>query len=108
MVAILPALIIGGLLLLIIGFILPMAIAMYIKSNKIDSAFKFNEIFNRIKSIFSEYITSYIVILILGIILGLVMLIPYIGWILASFGTFYIGLVFANMFGELYLKSKLI
>jgi hypothetical protein len=104
--SILPALIIGGILILIIGFILPMAIAMYIKSDKIDSAFKFNEIINRIKSVFSEYLTSYIVILILGFILGLIMLIPYIGWILFSFGTFYLGLVFANMFGELYLKSK--
>ena len=103
---ILPALFIGGILLLIIGFILPMAIAMYAKSDNFSDAFKFSEILNRIKSIFGEYLVSYIVIVIFGIILGLIMLIPIIGWIIGFFGTFYLGVVALNMFGELYLKSK--
>lgn len=105
-VTILPALIIGGILILIIGFIFPMAIAMYIKSEKIGSSFKFKEIFNRIRSIFLEYLTAYFLFLILSLLLGLIMLIPLIGWILGFFGIFYLGLVFANIFGELYLKSK--
>jgi len=104
--AILPALFIGGILLLIIGFILPMAIAMYAKSDNFSDAFKFSEILNRIKSIFSEYLISYLIIVIFGIILGLIMLIPIIGWIIGFFGTFYLGIVALNMFGELYLKSK--
>jgi hypothetical protein len=104
--AILPALFVGGLLMLIIGFILPMAIAMYAKSDNFGDAFKFGEILNRIKSIFGEYLVSYIIIIILGIILGLISLIPVIGWILGFFGTFYLGVVSLNMFGELYLKSK--
>jgi len=105
-VTILPALFIGGILMLIIGFILPMAISMYAKSNNFSDAFKFSEILNRIKSIFGEYLVSYIVIVIFGIILGLIMLIPIIGWIIGFFGTFYLGVVALNMFGELYLKSK--
>lgn len=104
--AILPALFIGGILFLIIGFILPMAIAMYAKSDNFSDAFKFSEILNRIKSIFGEYLVSYIVIVIFGIILGLIMLIPVIGWIIGFFGTFYLGVVALNMFGELYTKSK--
>ena len=104
--AILPALFVGGILFLIIGFILPMAISMYAKSDNFGDAFKFSEIFNRIKSIFGEYLISYIVIIIFGIILGLIMLIPVIGWIIGFFGTFYLGVVALNMFGELYLKSK--
>ena len=104
--AILPALFIGGILMLIVGFILPMAIAMYAKSDNFGDAFKFSEILNRIKSIFGEYLASYIIIVILGIILGLIMLIPIIGWILGLFGTFYLGVLALNMFGELYLKSK--
>jgi hypothetical protein len=104
--AILPALFVGGILILIIGFVLPMAIAMYAKSENFSDAFKFSEILNRIKSIFSEYLISYIIIVIFGIILGLIMLIPVIGWIIGFFGTFYLGVVALNMFGELYLKSK--
>jgi len=104
--AILPALFIGGILFLIIGFIIPMAIAMYAKSDNFSDAFKFSEILNRIKSIFGEYLVSYIVIVIFGIILGLIMLIPVIGWIIGFFGTFYLGVVALNMFGELYIKSK--
>ena len=105
-ITILPALFIGGILMLIIGFILPMAIAMYAKSNNFSDAFKFSEILNRIKSIFGEYLISYVIIVIFGIILGLIMLIPIIGWIIGFFGTFYLGVVALNMFGELYLKSK--
>lgn len=104
--AILPALFIGGILFLIIGFVLPMAIAMYAKSDNFSDAFKFSEILNRIKSIFGEYLVSYIVIVIFGIILGLIMLIPLIGWIIGFFGTFYLGVVALNMFGKLYTKSK--
>jgi len=97
---------IGGILILIIGFILPMAIAMYAKSDKIGDAFKISESLNRIKSIFGEYLISYIIIVIFGIILGLIGLIPIIGWILSFFGTFYLGVAALNMFGELYIKSK--
>ena len=106
MMAILPALFIGGLLMLIIGFILPMAIAMYAKSDNFGDAFKFSEILNRIKSIFGDYLVSYVIIVILGFILGLIVLIPVIGWIIGFFGTFYLGVIAFNMFGELYLKSK--
>jgi hypothetical protein len=103
---ILPALFIGGILILIVGFILPMAIAMYAKSDNFGDSFKFGEILNRIKSIFGEYLVSYIIIVILGFILGLLMLIPFIGWLIGLFGTFYLGVLSFNMFGELYTKSK--
>ncbi len=105
-VAILPALFIGGILFLIIGFILPMAIALYIKSDNFSDAFKFSEILDRIKSIFGEYLASYIILVILGFILMLIGLIPLIGWLLSLFGSFYLGVFAFNMFGELYLKSK--
>ncbi len=107
-VAMLPALFIGGILIIIVGFILPMAIAMYAKSDNFSDAFKFGEIFKRIKSVFGEYIVSYIVLIILGIILGIIGLIPFIGWLIGLFGTFYLGVLASNMFGELYLKSKAI
>lgn len=105
---ILPALFIGGILMIIVGFILPMSIAMYAKSNNFGDAFKLSEILNRIKSIFGEYLISYIIIIILSFILSLIMLIPVIGWIIGFFGTFYLGVLALNMFGELYLKSKAI
>lgn len=105
-IAILPALFIGGILLLIVGFILPMAIAMYAKSDNFGDAFKLSEILNRIKSIFGEYLISYIILIVLGFILMLIGLIPFIGWLLGLFGSFYLGVLALNMFGELYLKSK--
>jgi hypothetical protein len=97
---------IAALLMLIALFILPMAIAMYAKSDNFGDSFKFGEIFNRIKSIFGEYVVSYIILILLLIISGIIGLIPFIGWLLGLFATFYIFIVASNMFGQLYLKSK--
>ena len=83
-----------------------MAIAMYVSSKNIGDAFKFSEIINRIKSVFGEYAIAYIFILILGIIVSAIAVIPFIGWIIALFITFYIGVVASNLFGKLYVKSK--
>ena len=102
----LPLIAITLVFAIIIGFILPMAIALYASSKNVGKAFKFGEILNRIKSVFGEYIVAYVFILILGIIIGAIAMIPYIGWIIALFVTFYIGVVSSNLFGELYAKSK--
>ena len=104
--AFLPLIGIASVFAIIIGFILPMAIAMYVSSKNIGDAFKFSEIINRIKSVFGEYAIAYIFILILGIIVSAIAVIPFIGWIIALFITFYIGVVASNLFGKLYVKSK--
>jgi hypothetical protein len=101
-----PAIIITGIIAIVISFFLPMAVAMYAKSNDIGKAFKISEIWRRIKSIFNDYLITYVVLLILGIILSLLSLIPFIGIIIALFVSFYLGVVYFNLFGKLYTKSK--
>ncbi len=100
-------LIIGFILTMIFGFIIPMAIANFVAKDSFGAAFEFGEIINRIKSVFGEYVICYLVIIGLYIIVSIVMLIPIIGWILGSIFIFYIQLVYAYYFGTLYAKSSL-
>ena len=87
------------------GFILPMAICQYIATDDFKSAFAWKVMQEKIKSVSKDYglayltaiglfIAGYIVCFILGLII--------IGWILFPFLFFYLSLVFARMFGEIY------
>jgi hypothetical protein len=105
-VAILPLFILALIVMLIIGFIIPMAIAQYASSDNFGHAFKLSETIARIKSVFGEYVVVYIVLIVLCIILGAISMIPFIGWIIGMFASFYVGVVAFNMFGQLYSKSK--
>ncbi|MHC1568144.1 MAG: DUF4013 domain-containing protein [Candidatus Syntropharchaeia archaeon] len=98
-------LVIGGILAIIFGFFVPMALAMYVSSDSIGNAFRIGEIVSRIKSVFGEYIMAYVVVIVLAIVLSLISIIPFIGWIIAIFGSFYVGVVAANVFGEVYAAS---
>ncbi len=101
---------IGGILIslalfLILGFLIPMALGMYIKEDNMGAAFRFGEVLSRIKSVFVDYLTVYIVLIILWIILGLFISVPILGFLILIFGGFYISAVGANMFGKVYAKS---
>lgn len=97
---------IGLLLALIFGFMVPMALALYVKENSFGSAFRVGEILSRIKSVFGDYITVYIVLIVLVFILGLLNSIPILGFLIVIFGSFYISVVTFNMFGKVYTKSS--
>ncbi|VUT27897.1 MAG: hypothetical protein SYNGOMJ08_00452 [Candidatus Syntrophoarchaeum sp. GoM_oil] len=97
---------IGGILAIIFGFFIPMALAMYVSSNSIGSAFKIGELLSRIKSVLGDYLITYVVVIVLMIVLSVISAIPILGWIIAIFGGFYIGVVASKMFGEAYAASS--
>ncbi len=99
------AMVIGGLLAVLFGFFVPMALAMYVSDGSMSDAFRIKEVVSRIKSVLGEYITAYIVIILLSVLLLLISGIPIIGWLIATFGSFYVGVVAAHMFGEVYTSS---
>ncbi|XRP97470.1 DUF4013 domain-containing protein [Methanocaldococcus sp. 16A] len=100
-------LIIGFILIIISGFIIPMALANYVAKDSFGAAFEFGEIISRIKSVIGEYIICYIVLIVLYLIVGVISMIPIIGWIIGAILGFYVQLVYAYYFGNLYAKSKL-
>ena len=97
---------VGILLAVVIGVMLPMAIAHYVAKEKFSAAFNFSEIIKRIMTVFVEYVIYYIVIVILTVIGMFLFIIPVIGWIIGAIYTFYILLVSAYYFGRLYNKSE--
>ncbi|OFV68854.1 MAG: conserved hypothetical protein, membrane [Candidatus Syntrophoarchaeum caldarius] len=104
--AMFSAIIIGGILAIIFGFFIPMALAMYVASGSVGNAFKPGELISRIKSVLGDYILAYVVIFVLMVVLSLISAIPLLGWIIAIFGGFYIGVVAMNIFGNLYVASN--
>ena len=97
---------VGGILMIIFGFAIPMALANYVAKDSFGAAFEFSEIINRIKSVFGEYLVCYIVVIVLSLIVGAISVIPFIGWIIGAILEFYVALVYAYYFGNLYVKSS--
>jgi uncharacterized membrane protein YdjX (TVP38/TMEM64 family) len=97
---------VATLLAVVIGVMLPMAIASYVAKDSMKVAFNFTEIIKRIMSVFVEYVIYYIVIVILMAIGSFLFVIPVIGWILGAICMFYLQLVSAYYFGMLYNKSE--
>jgi hypothetical protein len=100
-----------GLLFLILGvgiglgisFLLPMALSLYATEGEFFTAvFRWNQVVERIWLIQREYFTAWLVGLILFLALLFVRIhILFLGWILYSFGFFYLCLVLAYLFGEI-------
>ncbi len=99
-------LLIAGLLALIFGFLLPMALSMYVKENNFSAALRFNEVISRIKSVFGDYLTVFVIVIALSVVLGVLSIIPVLGILIMIFGSFYIGAVAYNMFGKVCARSK--
>lgn len=93
---------IGILLWLAIIFFMPMAMANYVAKQQFGAAFALGEILEHIKPVLGNYAIAYVLALVLAFFLVLVAFIPVIGWIIAIFGSFYVGVVFASVFGQLY------
>ena len=102
----LGGLLIAALLALIFGFLLPMAMSMFVRENNFSAALRFNEVISRIKSVFGDYLTVFVIVLVLYIVLGVLSALPLLGFLIMIFGSFYTGAVAYNMFGEVCAKSK--
>jgi hypothetical protein len=96
---------IGLVLMLIFGFLVPMALAMFIKEDNLGAAFRFGEVISRIRSVFGDYLTVYLILIVLWIILGLFGSVPVLGFFIVMFGGFYIAVIGSNMFGKVYARS---
>lgn len=99
----------GGVLVSIIiafffGFLCMVGILRYADEGNIGSAFAFGEIFDELKEKFTEYLLAFLIlfgatIIVLGLLTAFI---PIIGAIIAVFADFYIIVVGARMFGEIY------
>jgi len=88
------------------AFFLPMSWAHFTSTGRFNSIFEFSVIIRRIKSIFPRYLFSVFFLALLWVILGLTAIIPVFGIIMLIFGGFYIYLLQALLFGELYRLSE--
>ncbi len=89
-----------ALLTLAAFFFIPMAVAQYNRNEKISSAFRIREIWDRIFNVGDDYFKITLLAVIVLIVLAVIRIIPWIGSILASLSGFYAGLVFAPLFGQ--------
>ena len=94
-----------SIIILILGFLLPMALAHYAATDDVRRAFKFKEIIARIFMRFMEYLISYLFALFLFIIAGSLNAIPYIGFIFSGIFGFYVLMMAARLFSEIYTET---
>jgi len=100
-----------GVLFLILGvgmsfvafFLWPMALAFYASQGEFLAAtFQWKRIIEKICLVQSQYFSGWVAALVLFFaLLFLKTQLPYIGWILYSFGFFYLSLSVANLFGKI-------
>jgi len=94
------------LLAVVLGFLIPMALSMYVKENNFGAAFRVGDVIARIKSVFGDYLMVYIVVIALYLILAILSGIPVLGLLIMIFGSFYISAVAYKMFGDVCARSK--
>ncbi len=97
---------IAALLALIFGFLLPMALSMYVRENNFGAAFRVSEVISRIRSVFGDYLTVFVIVIFLYLVIGVLSGIPLLGFLIMIFGSFYVGAVAYNMFGDVCARSK--
>lgn len=96
----------ASLIIFIMSFIIPMAIANYALHMNMKDAFALKEIFYRSGRVLSLYLTGYLAAT-LGVIIGTALLvgIPLLGFVGGIF-IFYCGVVFFNFLGILYYQAN--
>ncbi len=98
-----------GMVLMVLGvlaglvtfFFLPMALARYLLTGRIDAAFRPGGVWARINEVLVEYVAAYLLSVGSYVIAGLLAVVPYLGPLLWPFVWFYLSLVHAHLFGEI-------
>ncbi len=98
--------VLGLILVVLVGVVVPLAIAHYLARGGFYSAFQVREIWERLQNILGEYLVWYLLYTIALIVLGWLSLVPYVGWILTGLLSFYASLIFANTVGYLYREAE--
>lgn len=96
---------IAVILFFLLAFLVPMAVAKFAATGDLISAFRFGEIIRHIVSAPLHYIATFVLAIALYSLVSLLNAVPYLGWILAVFGYFYVTIVIAALFGAVYQKS---
>ena len=101
-------LILGAGVALVALFFLPMALALYsLEGGSFVAAVQWERIGGKIRRVQGEYVSSWLSGLILFLILFLLRSqLPYIGWILYAFGSFYLSLAMAHLFGKVCREAE--
>jgi len=87
-------------------FFVPMASARLAATSSMGEAVRFGDIYRRIRMVFGDYLTGYVVLIVIMLAASLVGLIPFVGWVLTVFVSFYVLLVLASIFGKLYALTE--
>lgn len=90
---------------LIVGLMIPMAIANYTVTNKLQNAFKVDKILYQLSEVLNDYIIAYfLIVLITSISIALIFAMPLLALLFAAV-NFYFGVLFANYIGQLYRNA---
>lgn len=105
---VLPVFLIFVLLFMFLAsaFFLPMGWARFAATGRFGSIFELGTIVALIKNVAARYTIVLLLLAAMWIVLGLILLIPMLGILITVLGAFYIKVVFALLFGELYRLSS--
>jgi hypothetical protein len=101
-----------GMVLMVLGvlagvftlFFLPIALAGYLATSRLEAAFHPATLWGGINEILAEYVATYMLCLGLFIVSGVLAAVPYLGPIVWPFLWFYLLLVQVRLFGEICAK----
>ncbi len=96
----------GILLLIAATLILPISWGRFAASGNFGDAFQFSAIISSIKAVLNQYLSAVAVVIGLWIFIGLISLIPFIGFVFSIMGSFFIYIVSAMLFGQVYRQSQ--
>lgn len=96
---------IGFILVLFIGFVIPMALAHYIATGSVGSAFALGVVLGKIRERLSDYAVAYVMAVVMLFLVNFVGKLPIIGWLLSAFLYFYVLIVIAVLFGAVYSRT---
>lgn len=89
-----------------VACMLPMGWAHFAATGRFESIFEFGVIITRIRKVASHYFTTLLLMAALWISISLLAFIPIFGIIILIFGGFYLRVIFAFLFGDLYRLSE--
>jgi hypothetical protein len=86
------------------GFFVPMALARYLSTRRIETAFRLSRLWETINEVLVEYAAAYVLCVGSYVAAALVAVVPYGGPLVWPFLWFYLTLVHAHLFGEICAK----
>lgn len=90
---------------LVVGLMIPMAIANYTVTDELQNAFKVDKIINQLSEVLNDYVIAYLmIVLITSVSIALIFAMPLLALFCAAI-NFYFGVLFANYIGQLFRNA---